>query len=75
VSSVMFVPYEISERCPVFLKILDNKNQEVLSVVDVVLDAGRYVAAVNTKKLQEGKYTYLLIAGARSQKRTFDIAR
>ena len=72
-SSVIFVPYELNERAPVFLKILDKKSQEVLSIVDTVQEPGRYVASANIEKLKDGTYTYLLIAGNATQKRTFEI--
>jgi hypothetical protein len=72
--TILFVPYELDERCPVFLKVLDKKNQEVLTVVDAVQEPGRYIASVNVESLKEGTYTYLLIAGEATKKNTFEIS-
>jgi hypothetical protein len=72
--TILFVPYELDERCPVFLKVLDKKNQEVLTVVDAVQEPGRYIVSVNVESLKEGTYTYLLIAGEATKKNTFEIS-
>jgi uncharacterized lipoprotein YddW (UPF0748 family) len=72
-ASVVYIPYEISEKTPVFLKILDERNNELISVVDAVREPGRYIAAANISKLKDGMYTCLLVAGGLSQKRMFKV--
>ena len=72
-TSVVYIPYEISEKTPVFLKILDERNNELINVVDAVQEPGRYIAAANISKLKDGMYTCLLVSGGFSQKRMFKV--
>jgi len=72
-SSIVFIPYEIRQSAPVIVKILDERNREVVNVVDSVQKPGRYVAAADISKLDDGTYTYLLVAGDGTIKRTFRV--
>ncbi|MDI6765403.1 MAG: family 10 glycosylhydrolase [Bacteroidota bacterium] len=72
-SDYIFIPYEIGATSPVIIKLIDDKNQEVISVVDAIQPPGRYVAAARISNLKDGNYSYLLMAGAFSQKRIFRI--
>jgi uncharacterized lipoprotein YddW (UPF0748 family) len=72
-SSIVFIPYEIRETAAVQLKILNEGNAQVMSVVDVVQQPGRYVAAANVSRLKGGTYSYVLVAGTSSLKRTLRI--
>ena len=72
-SSVVYIPYEIKERTPVFLKILDERNKELINIVDAVREPGRYIAAANIEKLKDGMYSYMLIAGSFSEKKIFRV--
>ncbi len=72
-SEYLFIPYEIGAASPVIIKLLDDKNREVMNVVDAIQPPGRYVAAANISDLKDGVYSYRLIAGQFSQKRTFRI--
>ena len=72
-SSIVFIPYEIREAGTVKLKILTEGNAEVMSVVDVIQQPGRYIAAANVSNLKGGTYSYLLEAGNSSMKRTLRI--
>ncbi len=71
VSSVVYVPYEIPERSPVLIKILDGMNRDVADIVDAVQMPGRYVASANLGKLKEGTYSCLFVAGNYTEKKTF----
>ncbi len=71
--SVVFMPYEIKETLPVFLKILDNKNKEIITVVDAMQTPGRYVAAADISKFEDGMYWYLIVAGNFSEKKMFRV--
>lgn len=72
-SSFVFIPYEIQEKSPVLLKVLDIHNRELIGVVDAVQEPGRYVACADVSDLEDGVYTYLLVAGNFSQKKIFKI--
>ena len=72
-SSFVFIPYEIKEQTPVFLKILDSQNRELINVVDAVQEPGRYVACADVSKLEDGFYTYLLVAGNFSERKIFKV--
>jgi hypothetical protein len=67
------MPYEIKETLPVFLKILDNKNKEIITVVDAMQTPGRYVAAADISKFEDGMYWYLIVAGNFSEKKMFRV--
>ncbi len=72
-SSIAYFHYEINTTLPVFLKILNQSGEELVSVVDAVQTPGRYIAAADISKLQGGTYTYMLIAGDFKEKRTLRI--
>jgi len=63
VSSVVFIPYEIKERSPVVVKILDDRNHEMLTVVDAVQSPGLYIASADVQRLKTGNYSYVIVAG------------
>lgn len=66
--SVLMVPYELPERTPVIIKLLDRGNAERVSVVDQVQPGGRYVAAADVSGLRDGEYTCLVVAGGRTER-------
>lgn len=72
-SSVVFIPYEIQRSAPVIVKILDRNNKEVVDVVDSIQKPGRYVAAADISKLEDGTYTCLLVAGDQTIRKTLRI--
>ena len=69
-SSTAFFPYEVGASSPVFLKILNQSNEEVLTVVDAIQNPGSYVAAADISSLRKGTYTYMLLAGEVKEKKT-----
>ena len=72
-SSVVFFRYTVAATAPVFLKILDESNQEVATVVDAVQGPGNYIAAADLSALKNGRYTYMLIAGNEKQKKALTL--
>lgn len=74
-SSVVYVPYELQRLTPVFIKILDESNTEIASVVDAVEGAGSHVAAIDVSTFRSGVYTCMFIAGEYSEKKSFRIQR
>jgi uncharacterized lipoprotein YddW (UPF0748 family) len=71
VSSVIFIPYELGERAPVSLTILDDNNRPVMDLVRAVEPPGRYVAACDCSKLKKGVYSYRLAAAGFTRQRSF----
>ena len=72
-SSFVCIPYEIQQTSPVILKILDERNKEVVNVVDEVQAPGYYIASTDISNLEDGIYNLLLVAGDFTQKRRFEI--
>jgi uncharacterized lipoprotein YddW (UPF0748 family) len=70
-SSTVYIPYEVGINSPVFVKILDQSNKEVLTVVDAIQKPGSYVAAADISSLRKGTYTCMLLAGDSKEKKTF----
>ncbi len=70
-SDLFLVQYEIGESAPVVMKILDESNREVVSVVDAVQPPGRYVAAADLSNLRKGTYACLLVAGSYTSRKSF----
>jgi len=70
-SSRVSIPYEINHAAAVILKIVDDQNREVVTVVDAVQKPGRYIASANTTRLKSGRYTYRMIAGDFSDRKPF----
>ncbi len=61
--SILFIPYEIPARLPVSLKIFNEQNQEMMSVVDTIEDAGRHLSAADVSGLPDGTYASVLATG------------
>lgn len=74
-SSVVFIPYELGGRASVALTILDEENRAVGKVVNAWQPPGRYVATGDLSGLKEGDYSYRLVAGSFSQRRSFKIQK
>jgi uncharacterized lipoprotein YddW (UPF0748 family) len=72
-SSIVYFPFELSQVAPVILRILDNRNREVVSVVDAVELPGRHIAAADVSQLPAGRYASLCIIADRSLKIPFEI--
>ena len=72
-SSIMFFPYELSTKAPVFVKVLDGANAEVATVVDAQQAAGMHVAAADLSRLRPGTYSLLFITGETTEKTTLQI--
>lgn len=58
-----YIPYELSERCPVMLTVRDSVSDKEISIVSEVQDAGSYIVAVDARLLGKGRYRYTLKAG------------
>jgi uncharacterized lipoprotein YddW (UPF0748 family) len=71
----IFVPYELPARLPVQLKIVDEKNNEVMRVVDTVQEAGRHVAAADIHRLREGSYASIITANEYYSRTPFTIKK
>ncbi|HUN65873.1 MAG TPA: family 10 glycosylhydrolase [Bacteroidota bacterium] len=72
-SSTVYFPYELVRVTPVILRILDQRNREVASVVDAVELPGRHIAAADVSGLHSGRYTSLCIFDDRTVKIPFDV--
>jgi uncharacterized lipoprotein YddW (UPF0748 family) len=70
-SSDLFFMYEISDSLPVIVKLIDQYNKEIITVVDKYQTAGRYIAGVDISDLREGDYTCLFLAGDSITKKKF----
>ncbi|MBI3765161.1 MAG: family 10 glycosylhydrolase, partial [Ignavibacteriales bacterium] len=72
-SGVVFIPYEVRESAPVRVSILDVSNREVITLVDSIQESGRHIAAAPVSKLRSGAYSYEMIVGNFSARRSFTI--
>jgi hypothetical protein len=72
-SPMIYFPFELPHVAPVILRILDNRNREVVSVVDEVQLPGRHIVAADVSKLPRGHYASLCLIGDRSVKIPFEI--
>lgn len=70
-SSDFFFMYEISDTSPVILKIIDQYNKEIVTVVDQYQSSGKYIAGADLSELKEGEYTCLFLAGDSITKKKF----
>ncbi|MBA4311682.1 MAG: hypothetical protein C0417_03525 [Chlorobiaceae bacterium] len=70
-SSELFFMYEISDSLPVIVKLIDQYNKEIVTVVDKYQTAGRYIAGADLSELREGEYTCLFLAGSSITKKKF----
>lgn len=68
---VLFVPYEVGGNSPVSIAIFDDTRRRVGSVVDDLLEPGRYVAAADIAGLRKGSYTVVMAAGDYREERRF----
>ena len=74
-SSIVYFPYELASASPVFVKILDAANTEVVTVVDANQTAGVHIAAADLSRLQQGTYEVLFISGGLTEKRPLVVGK
>lgn len=72
-ASIVYIQYELVATSPVFVRILDQSNREVMNVVDAVQAPGSYIAAADISRLNNGEYSYLFMAGVHSEKKPLRI--
>lgn len=74
-ADLIFVSYEVRSPAPVIIKILDERNRELQTVVDEVREPGAYIAAVDSRSLRKGSYASLMIAGNVNTRKSFFLER
>jgi len=74
-SDFVYFSYALKGSSPVWIEILDGSNREVTRVVDAIQSQGEYVAGANISNLKEGVYTYQLIAGNTTMRRSMTVKR
>lgn len=68
-STIVYFRYEIKMASPVTLKIIDQSNDDLITVVDAVQEPGSYIAAADISTLQPGTYVYVLSAATFRERR------
>ena len=59
-----YISYQLGERSPVELIVMDTVTNKKFLIVRETQDAGTYIVAVEAKLLARGKYVYKLKAGS-----------
>lgn len=74
-STLLFIPFQVAERVPVLLGILDSSGSIVQTLVDETKVPGKYLAAVDIEQLVAGPYFIQLKAGDVSLVRPLSVGK
>ncbi|MGA7159959.1 MAG: family 10 glycosylhydrolase [Bacteroidota bacterium] len=69
-----YISYQLGNRGPVELTVIDTITNKAILIVNETQDAGTYIVSVGAKMLAKGKYLYQLKAGSFIATRTLERA-